>query len=233
MENTTWITGASSGIGKAIAVKFASNDIQVIASARRKDKLDEITELVKNPSKIITVKNDISDYKDTVNILNGIQKNFNISCLINNAGITSFKPFIENTIEEIDNIIDTNLKGSIYSIKAVLPRMIEEKNGLIINILSVAANKIFENSSIYAASKSGLELFSKVIREELRDSGIRIINVFPGATSTEIWPSNALEKYSIKMINADHLANLIYGLYSDRSTACTEEIVVRPITGDL
>jgi short-subunit dehydrogenase len=111
--------------------------------------------------------------------------------------------------------------------------MIENKSGTIINILSVAAKKIFTNSSIYAASKAGLELFSKVLREEVRELNIRIINIYPGATSTEIWPENAIDKFSDKMMSPEKLANFIYDIYANTSDLSPEEVVVRPITGDL
>ncbi len=233
VNNSIWITGASSGIGKALTLKFAHNDFYVIASARRLKQIQEISFDTKLKSNIISLQNDITNYDDLTKKISKLKKQFNISCLINNAGITSFKPFIENTKEEIDQIINTNLIAAINTTRLVLPEMIENNSGTIINILSVAAKKIFTNSSIYAASKAGLDYFSKVLREEVRSNNIRIINVFPGATSTEIWPTSSLEKYSNRMMNAESLADLIYELYKTDSKLCPEEIVVRPITGDL
>ncbi|MCW8849036.1 MAG: SDR family oxidoreductase, partial [Melioribacteraceae bacterium] len=179
------------------------------------------------------IENDVSNFDQVAAISKEIQENYSLECLINNAGITSFKPFIENSIEDIDKIIKTNLNGSIYTIKSVLPQMIENQSGTIINILSVAAKKIFTNSSIYAASKAGLELFSKVLREEIREHNIRIINIYPGATSTEIWPENAIDKFSDKMMSPEKLAKFIFDIYSNSSDISPEEIVIRPITGDL
>ena len=196
------------------------------------DQLEENTLLaivelnLKDEAKFRYVENDVSNYRSSSKSLSIIlKKNFNIECLVNNAGITSFKPFIENSIEDIDKIVKTNLNGSIYTIKSVLPEMIENKSGTIINILSVAAKKIFTNSSIYAASKAGLELFSKVLREEVREHNIRIINIYPGATSTEIWPVNAIDKYSDKMMSPEKLADFIYDIYANTSDLSPEEIV--------
>ena len=101
-----------------------------------------------------------------------------------------------------------NLLGSIYTTKAVLPEMIKRKSGTIINILSVAAKTVFTNSSIYTASKSGLEAFGKVLREEVREYNIRVINIFPGATATEIWSKEALDKFDA-FIRTLHDATLI------------------------
>ena len=231
--NAVWITGASAGIGKALSIKFANNNFQVFGSARRKSALSNSELGLNDSDKFEYVENDVSNYEQVSNLSKEIQQSYNLECLINNAGVTSFKPFIENSVEEIDKIIKTNLNGSIYTIKSVLPQMMENKSGTIINILSVAAKKIFTNSSIYASSKAGLEIFSKVLREELREYNIRIINVYPGATSTEIWPENTLEQFSDKMMSPEKLANFIYNIYANSAELTPEEIVVRPITGDL
>lgn len=230
-KNTIWITGASTGIGKNLAEKFAKNNYHVIGSARREINSEEFFSSKK--ASITYYKNDVSNLDEVSELSKKIQSDYNVECLINNAGITSFKPFVENSFDEIEKIFDTNLKGSIYTIKSVLPQMIEKKSGTIINILSVAAKKIFTNSSVYAASKAGLEIFSKVLREELREHNIRIINIYPGATSTEIWPDEAIEKFASKMMTPEKLADFIYEVYSSSSSISPEEIVVRPISGDL
>ncbi|MFZ1288996.1 MAG: SDR family oxidoreductase [Melioribacteraceae bacterium] len=231
-QNAIWITGASSGIGKELTKKLSSN-FNVIASARRIVPIKKLISESKSSSEIIPLQNDISDFSDLNEKINNLKKNYNISCLINNAGITSFKPFIENSIEEIDQIIKVNLLGSIYSTKLVLPEMIENNSGTIINILSVATKTVFTKSSIYAASKAGLDYFSKVLREEVRNHNIKIINVFPGATATEIWPAHVLNKYSSKMMMPEKLADLISSFLISDENLVPEEIVIRPISGDL
>lgn len=231
--NAVWITGASTGIGKSLSIKFANNNYSVFGSARRKAPFNNSELNLNDTTKFRYIENDVSNFEQVSAISKEIQENYSLECLINNAGITSFKPFIENSIEDIDKIIKTNLNGSIYTIKSVLPQMIENNSGTIINILSVAAKKIFTNSSIYAASKAGLELFSKVLREEVRGHNIRIINIYPGATSTDIWPENAIDKFSDKMMSPEKLANFIYDIYANSTELSPEEIVIRPITGDL
>ncbi|MCB9259367.1 MAG: SDR family NAD(P)-dependent oxidoreductase [Ignavibacteriales bacterium] len=226
-----WITGASSGIGKSLAIKFSENNYKVIGTARRIENINDLNS--SNSLNVVSYKNDISKIEEISQFYSEIKKNYSITCLINNAGITSFKPFKDNTVNEIESIIDTNLKGSIYSVKTVLPEMIVRKSGLIINILSVAANTVFTNSSIYAASKAGLAAFAKVLREELREYNIPVINIYPGATSTEIWPEKTIEKFSHRMMNSTKLADLIFDIYKNSTNLSPEEIVVRPITGDL
>ena len=231
-KKAIWITGASSGIGKALAIKFAENDFNIIGSARRVEQIEKLSlELPKG--KIFPVKNDVSKFEDVETAYKKLQNDFEIDCLINNAGVTAFKSFVETSVDEIQKIVNVNLLGAIYTAKVVLPEMIERKKGTIINILSVAADKIFTNSSVYSASKAGLEMFGKVLREEVRDYNIRIINIFPGATSTEIWPEAALERFSSQMMKPEKLSELIYQIYNTDFSLSPEEITIRPIGGDL
>ncbi|MEE9431601.1 MAG: SDR family oxidoreductase [Melioribacteraceae bacterium] len=233
MKKTIWVTGASSGIGKAIAKKFAENNLSIVGSARRVELVESINNNLIDAQKIIALKNDVSNYEDVQKTVKEIQSQFEIDCLINNAGISAFKSFTDTSLEEIQNIIDVNLLGSIYTTKAVLPEMIKRKSGTIINILSVATKTVFTNSSIYTASKSGLEAFAKVLREEVREHNIRIINIFPGATATEIWPKDALAEFENKMMDTTKFADLILRIYTSDASLSPEEIVVRPISGDL
>jgi 3-oxoacyl-[acyl-carrier protein] reductase len=233
-ENAIWVTGASSGIGKEITIEFAINGFTVIATSRRKSLIDSYKkELGDNSINIISSKLDITDYVAIEEFYNSISKKYFISSLINNAGSTSFKKAEDDSISEIKNIINVNLLGAIYCIKNVLPEMIKYKSGTIINILSVVTKKIFAQSSAYSASKQGLLAYSNSLREEVRDRNIRIINLSPGATKTPIWPGDALEKNSHRMISPNELAKFIFQVYSNKANLVAEDIVVRPIQGDL
>lgn len=233
-KNAVWITGASSGIGKALSIEFAKNGLFVLGTARRIDLLEQVKkELGKFVNNFEAFQLDISDYTSVDQFYKNVFKNYLIDCLINNAGITSFKPALDDSIEEVKKIVEVNLLGSIYSIKSVLPEMIERKSGTIINILSVVTQKVFTASSAYSASKSGLHAYAKVLREEMRDKNIQVINVLPGATATSIWHPAILQKYSERMMGADKIAELIYKLYSEKSNLVPEEVVIRPIKGDL
>ena len=228
------VTGASSGIGKALANEFAMNKKVVAASARSKDSLKRLKKEITDTKREMEIfPLDVTDYLQVQSAVEKISADYKINCLINNAGATTFKLANENSIEEIKEVLDTNLYGAIYAIKAVLPKMIEQKQGTIINILSVAAETVLTKSSIYAASKAGLQAYTKVLREELRENNIRIINVLPGATRTPIWPNFALEKYGERMMSPAELAKFIYQVYSINSNLVPEEITIRPIKGDL
>ena len=228
-----WITGASSGIGRAAAIEFAGSGAKVFASARRADELQKINLELNNNSGIEALPCNVSSFEDVEQTVNKIAAVHKIDCLVNNAGITSFRRAENNTIQEINDVINTNLLGAIYSIKSVLPHMIAQGGGTIINIVSIVAKKIFLNSSAYAASKAGLQAYTDSLREEVRKYNIRIINVVPGATETPIWHEETRIKNAGRMMKAEDIGKLIVWLFYQKENMVTEEIVVRPITGDL
>lgn len=229
-----WITGASSGLGKAIASEFAEHKEVILGSSRSEESLKKIaSELKKGGGFFAPFPMDIADLSRVNDTFKKISADYSVECLVNNAGITSFDSAENNSAEEIKKIIEVNLLGSIYAIKSVLPSMMKRKRGTIINILSVVTKKIFPGSSAYSASKSGLKAYTDVLREEMRKYNIRIINIVPGATKTPIWPNSALEKYSDRMMSPADVAKLVYELYSQKPNIVPEEIVIRPIKGDL
>jgi len=123
--------------------------------------------------------------------------------------------------------------GAIYCIKAVLPKMIENGGGTIINISSVVTKKVFTNSTAYAASKLGLKGYTDSLREELRKYNIRVIDIIPGATVTSMWSSEIRKVNSERMMTPEEIANVIVWTYLQKGNLVSEEILLRPIQGDL
>ncbi|HEY4755052.1 MAG TPA: SDR family oxidoreductase [Ignavibacteriaceae bacterium] len=229
-----WITGASSGIGKAASKEFARTGSKVFVSARRKSELERLNNELKEENLSVEIfPCNIASSSNVDQTAKKILSTNKIDCLINSAGITSFKLAAENSINEIDDIIHTNLLGPIYSIKSVLPSMIKQNGGTIINILSAVTKKVFIQSSAYSASKHGLIGYTNSLREEVRKHNVRIINVIPGATQTPMWTSEMREKYGDRMMTAEEIAQVIVWLYLQKGNLVTEEIVLRPILGDL
>ena len=227
-----WITGANSGIGKATVKEFVSVGCNVFASARRVSELNRLTEN-DSESQIGIYPCNVASHANVDNTFKKISAEYNINCLINNAGITSFKSVEENSVKEIDEVINTNLLGSIYTIKAVLPHFIKISGGTIINVLSIVTEKTFTNSSVYSASKMGLLGYARVLREEVRKYNIRVINVIPGVTENPIWTREMREENSERMMNPESIARLMVSAFLQSDNLVTEEIVVRPIQGDL
>jgi len=229
-QPAVWVTGASSGIGKFAALRFAENGHNVIVSSRNKS--DLVNYIARENSNIHVFPMDITSTEEVDSTYNKISKEFDIECLINNAGVTVFKSAAETTEEETLSIINTNLTGAVRLTTKVLPKMIEMNKGTIINILSIAANTVFKKSSVYSASKAGLKAYANVLREEVRENNIRVINVYPGATRTPIWPNAALEEFGERMMSPDDIAKIIYDAYSNNYSSVIEDIIIRPIQGD-
>jgi 3-oxoacyl-[acyl-carrier protein] reductase len=229
-----WITGASSGIGKAVAIEFAKVGCNVFVSARRAQELERLKDEAGKLGDIIyPFPCNVASSTNVDQTVKKITSEFELNCLINNAGVTSFKNAADNSVNEINDIINTNLLGAIYSIKSVLPTFIKNGSGTIFNILSVVVDKTFTRSSVYAASKMGLLGYSNSMREEVRKHNIRVINIVPGATETSMWSQEVRKEKGDQMMNPESIARIIVSAYLQKDNLVTEEIVLRPITGDL
>ncbi|MBI5217237.1 MAG: SDR family oxidoreductase [Ignavibacteriae bacterium] len=230
-----WVMGASRGIGKEIAKQFASIGCEVCLSSRTKSKLFLVErEIRRLGGRANIFPCDISETEQIVSTAKKIEKKFGrIDVLINNAGITSFKNVADESLEMIDDILDINLEGPIVCTKVVLPGMIKRKSGWIINILSSVAIKTFKGSGAYTAAKEGLYGFAKVLREEVREHNIKVINIIPGATETEMWHPKLRQKYGERMMKPHDVAEAILAAYRMPESVVAEDIVLRPILGDL
>lgn len=227
-----WVSGASSGIGKAIVKEALLMGHSVVATSRSIEKLQLLKEELSSELLIIS-ECDVADSKSLQEFYKKIFSENGPDALVNSAGITVFKNGAETSILEVDGIIKTNLLGSVYAIQSVLPAMIAKKSGTILNISSVAAIKVLKGSSIYSASKAGLLQYSRVLREEVRQHNIRVVDVLPGATETPIWDEKVRNRHRERMMSPSDVAELVVRILSDAGNMVVEEIVLRPVTGDL
>lgn len=228
-----WITGASSGIGKETAIEFAKIGFKVFASSRNSVDLERLNNELPDEQSVEIMPCNVASNSNVDNTFKKILSKNKLGCLINNAGITTFKLAEENSIREIDDIISTNLLGSIYTIKTVLPHFIENGGGTIINVLSVVAKQVYTKSSVYSASKAGLLAYTNSLREEVRRHNIRVINILPGATETQMWPKKIRDDFGSQMMSSNDVARTIVWAYLQEGNAVVEELIVKPITGDL
>jgi NADP-dependent 3-hydroxy acid dehydrogenase YdfG len=230
-----WITGAGSGIGRALAVEFASHLDSIAATGRTLANLTELQGQIEASSGICRAfQCDISNVDQVRSTAELISSSLgSLDILINNAGVTFFKDFSATTVEQFDEVIATNLRGVFLSTRAVLPQMLERGSGLIINVLSYAAKATYTGSSAYAASKAGAEAMMNVLRAETRNKGIKIINVYPGAVFTSIWHPKHREKYGHQMMKPAEIAKVIYELSCQPPSMAIEDVVIRPQVGDL
>jgi 3-oxoacyl-[acyl-carrier protein] reductase len=230
-----WVTGASRGIGLAIAREFAAIGCVVCLSGRSRTLLqDAVKVIIKLGGKAHAVPCDMVDPRSINNAWKTIVRIAgDPDVLVNNAGVTAFKSFLDTPTQEFEKIVRTNFLGNMYCSKAVLPAMVKKKNGAIVNIISHAAVKTFTNSSAYAASKTAVLGLGRVLREELRGYNIKVINVMPGAVETEMWHAGVRKKYSHRMMKPKSVAEAVVQIYRFPPDVVADEIILRPIMGDL
>lgn len=179
------ITGASRGIGRALAVRLAHEDRVLVIQGRSRDALNETRDAVEEKGG--RVEPLIAEL-DTVQGLNSFAAALTgdrVDALINNAGISHVAPIEELTIEQWQETLTVNVTAPFLLTQKLLPRM--NRGATIVNILSVANKVSFPSWTAYTMSKAALEGFSRVLREELRPRGIRVIDVYPAATATDLW----------------------------------------------
>lgn len=186
---TVFITGATSGFGKAMAQKFAANNYNLIITGRRADRLENLKhELIATYRvQVHPLVFDVCDRQAVFNAIEQLPVSLRtVDVLINNAGLAVGRDFFEDAgIEDWETMIDTNVKGVMYVTKALLPYMIERKQGHIINIGSIAGKEVYEKGNGYCASKYALDALSQSMRVDLLRHKIKVTGIHPGAAETE------------------------------------------------
>jgi len=183
------VTAGTSGIGKATAYYFAQNGWDIIITGRRQNRLDEISKDLssKYDVNVTTLCFDIQNRKEVQSSIESISTQLsNIDVLVNNAGLALGKsPFQEGLESDWETMIDTNLKGLIYMTKEIVPYMISNKYGHIINISSTAARDMYIGGNVYSATKSAVDAFTKSLRLDLLPHHIKVSSIAPGMIHTE------------------------------------------------
>ena len=186
-DKIIWITGASSGIGLSIVKMLSAYKSKLLLTSRNIDSLREATININGKSTNYLFPLDVSCNHSVNEAFEFIIQEVGYpDILINNAGVYSEKPFLDTSISDLNSIIANNFTGFFNTTQCVLPAMIEQKGGAIINILSVTAIESFPNCSIYSASKSAAFTMMKCLREEVRQHHIKVINILPGAVATNL-----------------------------------------------
>jgi short-subunit dehydrogenase len=221
------ITGASSGIGRALAVLLAHLEHKFILIARREGLLQEVAKecLENGANAALPLVCDVSQHDQVGVIRDAVQElRDGEIVLVNNAADFNTGPFTEHSYEEIRSSFDTNLLGPLMITHTLLPLMLQEKEGQILNVLSVVANRIFPKTTLYSTSKAAMLHFSKVLSEEVRSQGIRVSAILPGAVATPAWGDRPKPKVE-DMLTAESVAELITDLImmpKDRSIDLVE-----------
>ncbi len=186
---TTFITGASSGIGMNCAFTFAEAGSNLILIARRIERLEELKKqlIEKFQVKVHIAKCDVRIYEECESVIKNLPNDLKkIDILINNAGLAcGFNKIYEGSLKDWNTMIDTNIKGLLYITKLLSPQMVERGDGHIINIASIAATQVYPNGNVYCATKSAVKTLSQAMIIDFNGTGVRVSNIDPGLVETE------------------------------------------------
>jgi 3-hydroxy acid dehydrogenase / malonic semialdehyde reductase len=238
MRKIVFITGATSGFGKACAYKFAANGYDLILNGRRDERLYELeTELeTRYNMACLVLPFDVQDRGQVIKAVESLPEDWRrIDVLINNAGLALGRDlFDEASLDDWNTMIDTNLKGLLYVTRAVLPYMIPQKGGHIINLGSIAGKEVYERGNVYCATKSAVDAISKGMRIDLLRHHIKVTAIHPGAAETEfsqvrfkgdeVAARKVYEGY--KPLTADDVANVIFYTATLPPHVCINDLVI-------
>jgi len=229
------ITGASRGIGKAIALEFAHRDFNIIFCSRDQEKCEALLIDLKaiSPSATFLYKTtDMSIKEEVLAFTTFVKSHFkNIDVLVNNAGI--YLPgLISNAAENIlEKTIETNLYSAFYTTREIVPLMLAQKQGHIFNVSSIAGLQAYKNGGSYTVSKYALQGFNDALRDELKESKIRVTSINPGAVLTDSWAGVDLP--AERFMDAADIGKTIYDIYCLSDRTVVEKIILRPQLGDI
>jgi 3-hydroxy acid dehydrogenase / malonic semialdehyde reductase len=228
MKKCVLITGSTSGIGEATAKLLASNGYRLILTGRRSDRLEKLkNELIEMYSvEICTLHFDIRNQKEVDEAIDSLTNPFDkIDILINNAGLAAgFNTLQEGVTDDWERMIDTNIKGLLYITRKIVPRMIEQGSGHIINLSSIAGKEVYPFGNVYCASKHAVQSLTKSLRLELLKHHIKVSSVAPGAVNTEF----SLVRFKGDKLRADQVYEGITPLMAEDIAEVIHFLITRP-----
>jgi short-subunit dehydrogenase len=235
MNKLIVVTGGTKGIGKAIIEKFCAQGFDAVTCSRNEDDLQEFRRAIEerySPVKLYTYKADLSKKKE-VSAFAEYVKSIGVvpEVLVNNTGVFIPGQLLEEEEGALEKMIETNLYSAYHLSRHLLPAMVDRRQGHVFNMCSVASIMAYRNGGSYSISKFALLGMSKVLREELKDKGIRVTAVMPGATLTASW--EGVELPPERFMKPEDVAEACWSAYLMNPQSVVEEIVIRPQLGDL
>ena len=237
-RKTAFITGATSGIGKATAQLFAKNNIRLILCGRRNERLIQLKEELSSLTDVTTLQFDVSKKDEVFKAIESLPKEFQkIDILINNAGNAHGLSTIQNgNLDDWDAMLDINVKGLLYVSRAILPKMVDRNDGFVVNIGSIAGKEVYPNGNVYCASKYAVNALNKAMRIDLNKHNIRVSAIHPGAVETEFSEvrfkgdkDKAKNVYKgFKALQAEDIADIIYFVVTRPYHVNIEDLIVYP-----
>ena len=240
MSKIALITGATSGIGRAVADIFAENKYNLIVTGRRSERLQELKAALERQHgiSVLALCFDVRDNDEVVRNIESLPVEWrNIDVLVNNAGLAVGLNHIQDgVLDDWERMIDTNIKGLLYVTRAVSPLMIARNSGHIVNICSIAGKEVYENGNVYCATKHAVDALSKAMRIDMLGHNIKVTNVCPGAVETEFSlvrfkgdTQRAAGTYrGIEPLTGRDIAECIYFAVSLPEHVCINDMMIMP-----
>ncbi len=235
MNKLLVVTGGTKGIGRAVIEKFIANGFDVVTCARKLDDLSALQKQLQQVyagSAVYTCVADVSDKaqsKSLSDYVAGLKRPVDV--LVNNAGYFVPGAITTEPDETLENMMKANLYSAYHITRGIVPAMKRNQSGHIFNICSIASIKAYANGGSYAITKFAMLGFSKCLREELKESNIRVTAVLPGATKTASWDGVNLPED--RFMKVEDVADMIFAAWSLSSRSVVEEILIRPQLGDI
>ena len=240
MNKIALITGATSGIGRAVADIFAENKYNLIVTGRRSERLQELKAVLEQQHgiSVLALCFDVRNNDEVVRNIASLPVEWrNIDVLVNNAGLAVGLNHIQDgVLDDWERMIDTNIKGLLYVTRAVSPLMIARNSGHIVNICSIAGKEVYENGNVYCATKHAVDALSKAMRIDMLGHNIKVTNVCPGAVETEFSivrfkgdTQRAAGTYKgIEPLTGRDIAECIYFAVSLPKHVCINDMMIMP-----
>ncbi|MDP4202183.1 MAG: SDR family NAD(P)-dependent oxidoreductase [Bacteroidota bacterium] len=223
-----FITGTTAGFGKAIALRMAKLGYNVIITGRRKERLDNLAETLRNEFsvKVLPLCFDIRDKEACRHAVESLPSEWQkIDVLVNNAGLASGSaPFNEFDIEDWDKMVDTNVKGLLYISRYITPLMVAAKSGHIINLSSIAGREVYPSGNVYCATKHAVNAITQGMRIDMLKHNIKVSSISPGAAETEF----SLVRFHGDQTKADAVYQGLTPLNAEDIADAVEYIITRP-----
>jgi NADP-dependent 3-hydroxy acid dehydrogenase YdfG len=228
MNRIAIVTGATAGFGRATALLLAKNDFDVVTTGRRSEKLDSLEEEIrsKTSADVLSLAFDIRNQDEVIKACNKLTGKWeNVDVLVNNAGLAAGMSQIhEGSVEDWEQMIDTNIKGLLYITREITPGMVHRKNGHIINLGSIAGKEAYENGNVYNATKYAVDGLTQAMRIDLVEHGIKVTAINPGAAETEF----SLVRFKGDSEKADQVYRGYTPLYAEDIAETILFVVTRP-----
>lgn len=235
MNKLIVVTGGTKGIGRAVLEKFAASGFDVVTCSRKTEELEKLKMNMEHdfPASSVFIKSaDLSDKNEVRSFCEFVLGlNRPVDVLVNNAGYFVPGAITTEPDDTLESMMDANLYSAYYTTRGIIAPMKEQKSGHIFNLCSIASFMAYSNGGSYAISKFALLGFSKCLRAEVKEYGIRVTSVMPGATKTQSWDGTDVEDE--RFMKAEDVAETIYAAYSLSGRTVMEEVILRPQLGDL